>query len=118
MVRRWWRGINGFSPSTWAIIRWDVKSLVEVGLNVSIVHIGLVIPGETGVNDLGQFFTLDGCNCSLDSFVSNLDWSLSHSAGLHAAANGFELCLTGVDTNHLNLAGVAGFGHTLHRADG
>ena len=53
-----------------------VKSIVQNGLNFSVVNVGLVVVLETGVNDFWELFAVYRGNGGANSFITDTNWVL------------------------------------------
>ena len=74
----------------------DGGSLVEVGFDAGIVDVGLVVPGEPGVDGLGQVLAVDREDGCLDGLVADLHRRLGDGPGLGAGLDGLDLGFPGV----------------------
>src|SRR3954464_3682549 len=82
--------------------------LVEDGLDLGVVDVGLVEPVEAGVDVLRERLAVDRVDRGVDALGADADRVLGDGAGLDAAVDGVELLLARVVAHGQDLLLVAG----------
>src|SRR5450759_5164260 len=80
----------------------------EIQLDLRVVDVGLVEPGEAGVDGLRQGLAVDRVDRRVDALRADADRVLGDRAGLDAAGDRVDLLLAGVVADGHDLALVAG----------